>query len=248
MGHFGNIGLPGYGRTPKVYFLTRKGWEILTRESDIPAELIGTHKETHVEARWSPQMYHRLRTVDLMIAAEVAVRAREHLSMVRTFLEYRRVKRGTHVARETTDYVAAEEITENRIVPDAAFVMENIETEQARAVLRRNGHGDRADHLADHARGRITLHYKIPQYDRYLKSLRYAKTYAAYGEFGFFTLLFVTLGDERVENIRREMHDLSADLARYYRFSTFELASRDFLGAVWKSRSLGDNQRYPLVR
>src|SRR3954452_19345790 len=104
LGHYGNITLPGYGRTPKVYFLTRKGWEILSRESDIPSELIGTHKETHVEARWSPQMYHRLRRVDLRIAAEGAVRSREHLTMVRTCLEYRRVKRGTQVARETTDY------------------------------------------------------------------------------------------------------------------------------------------------
>src|SRR3954464_3860077 len=59
LGHFGNIGMPGVGKTPKVYFLKRKGWELLTRESGIPLELIGTHKETHVEARWSPQMFHR---------------------------------------------------------------------------------------------------------------------------------------------------------------------------------------------
>jgi hypothetical protein len=130
LGHFGNTGLAGHGKTPKAYFLTRKGWEVLLRESDIPPELIGNHKEIKVEARWSPQMYHRLRTVDLMISAEVAVRSRPHLSMVRTFLEYRRVKRGTRVARETTDYVDKEETAENRIVPDAAFIMENIDTKR----------------------------------------------------------------------------------------------------------------------
>ena len=27
LGHFGNTGHPGYGKTPKAYFLTRKGWE-----------------------------------------------------------------------------------------------------------------------------------------------------------------------------------------------------------------------------
>jgi hypothetical protein len=32
---------------------------LLIRESDIPPELIGAHKEIHVEPRWSPQMYHR---------------------------------------------------------------------------------------------------------------------------------------------------------------------------------------------
>ena len=31
LGHFGNIGMPGIGKTPKVYFLKRKGWELLTR-------------------------------------------------------------------------------------------------------------------------------------------------------------------------------------------------------------------------
>src|SRR3954453_13144388 len=97
LGFFGNTGLGGHGKPPKAYFLTRKGWEILLRESDIPQDLIGSHKELHVEARWSPQMYHRLHTVDMLISAEIAVRNRPHLSMVRTFLEYRRVKRDNHV-------------------------------------------------------------------------------------------------------------------------------------------------------
>jgi hypothetical protein len=246
--HFGNTGLSGHGKTPKAYFLTRKGWEMLLRESDIPPELIGSHKRIKVEARWSPQMYHRLRTVDLMISAEVAVRSRPHLSMVRTFLEYRRVKRGTRVFRETTDYVDKEETAENRIVPDAAFIMENIDTkrrglffvEMDMATERIVSHILRDD--------RITLHYKISQYDRYLKSLRYVQTYREYGDFTFFQLLFVTLGDQRVENVRREMGDLSEDLARYYRFTTFEKAMGDFLGPIWKSHSLTDTNIYSLVR
>ena len=246
--HFGNTGLSGHGKTPKAYFLTRKGWEMLLRESDIPPELIGSHKRIKVEARWSPQMYHRLRTVDLMISAEVAIRDRPHLSMVRTFLEYRRVKRGTRVFRETTDYVDKEETAENRIVPDAAFIMENIDTkrralffvEMDMATERIVSHIMRDD--------RITLHYKISQYDRYLKSLRYVQTYREYGDFTFFQLLFVTLGDQRVENVRREMGDLSEDLAGYYRFTTFEKAMGDFLGSIWKSRSVTDTKVYSLVR
>src|SRR5512135_1856819 len=63
-----------------------------------------------------------------MISAEVAVRSRSRLSMVATFLEYRRVKRGTRVERETTDYVAKEETSDTRIIPDAAFILENIES------------------------------------------------------------------------------------------------------------------------
>jgi hypothetical protein len=76
----------------------------------------------------------------------------------------------------------------------------------------------------------------------------YKQTYASYGDFGYFTLLFVTLGAERVENVRREMHDLPAELAQYFRFSTYELAMGDFLGSIWKSRSIADHAVYPLVR
>jgi len=52
-----------------------------------------------------------------------------------------------------------------------------------------------------------TLHHKFSHYDRYLKSFRYAKTYADYGEFRSFTLLFVTQQEARIENTRRELLD-----------------------------------------
>ena len=70
LGYFGNTGLSGQGKTPKVYYLTRKGWEFLRRESGIEEELIGAYREIHTEASWSPIMYHRLRTVDCLVSAE----------------------------------------------------------------------------------------------------------------------------------------------------------------------------------
>src|SRR4051794_32328100 len=33
LGYFGNVGMRGHGKTPKVYYLTRKGYELLRRES-----------------------------------------------------------------------------------------------------------------------------------------------------------------------------------------------------------------------
>jgi len=124
------VRIPGHGKTPKAYYLKRKGWELLRRASDIPEELIGAFVEAHREETWSPQMYHRLRLLDLLIALEVQVRGRPQLNLVKTLLEYRRVKRQGRIARETTDFVVAEEIPENRIIPDAAFVLENVETER----------------------------------------------------------------------------------------------------------------------
>lgn len=248
LGHFGNTRLAGLGKSPKVYFLTRKGWEILQRECGIPPELIGSHKEVHMQARWSPQMFHRLRLVDLMIAAEIGARRRPQLSIVRTFLEYKRVKRGERIVRETTDYIADEETAENRIVPDAAFILENIETHKRGLFFVEMDMGTERI-VSQITRGaQTTVRHKFTQYDRYLTSGRFAKTYEIYDNFRYFILLFVTLSAERVEHIRNVLGDLSPELHTYYRFTTFDAAIADFFGAHWLSRSPEDQERYIIAR
>lgn len=42
LGHFGNTGVRGYGKTPKAYFLIRKGFELLSSESAISPEGVST--------------------------------------------------------------------------------------------------------------------------------------------------------------------------------------------------------------
>jgi hypothetical protein len=162
--------------------------------------------------------------------------------------EYIHIKRGGKITRETADYVDTEEIINNRIVPDAAFILENIETHtRALFFIEMDMATERI--VSQITRdSRITLHYKIKHYDRYLKNHRYRETYSDYGNFGYFTLLFVTLNDTRVENIRRELKDLPPDLAPYYRFTTHDQAMGDFLGKIWKSRLLTDQEIYQLVR
>lgn len=248
LGFFGYVGLIGHGKTPKVYFLTRKGFELLLSETDIPTELLGSYKEVKVEAAWSPQMYHRLRTVDLLISLEVAVQKRPQLTIVNTFLEYRRVKRGNQIIHETTDYVDSDETAANKIIPDAAFILENIQTEKrALFFLEMDMSTERVNsHLLRNHKS--SLHHKFSQYDRYLNSFRYSEKYKEYGEFRSFTMLFVTLQETRVENIRQELIDLPQKLAVYYRLSTFDAAMGDFLDAIWLSRLLSDTKRYPLVR
>jgi hypothetical protein len=248
LGYFGNRRPGIHGKTPKAYFLTRKGFELLQEESSIPPQLWGTYKEVKIEAAWAPQMYHRLATIDLLLSLELAVRKRGHLSIIQTFLEYRRVKRGNLIAHETTDYVDTIETPENKIIPDAAFILENTQTtERALFFLETDMATERITSMFPQTK-QTTLRRKFSQYDRYLKSLRYQETYKAYGDFRFFTLLFVTLHKERVFNIRKELQDLEERLSSYYRITTFDEAMGDFLGAVWKSRLLSDTTRYPLVR
>ena len=50
LGHFGFVRIPGHGKTPKAYYLKRRGWELLRRESDIPDEFLGPFVQTHLEA------------------------------------------------------------------------------------------------------------------------------------------------------------------------------------------------------
>jgi len=248
LGHFGHVRIPGHGKTPKAYYLKRKGWEILRRESDIPDELLGPFTEIHQETTWSPQMYHRLRLIDLLIALELQVRNRPHLHLVKTFVEYRRIKRNGRIARETTDFVAAEETPENRIIPDAAFVLENQETGRRGLFFVEMDMATERIVTQITKDRRVTLRFKFEQYDRYLTNGRFVQTYSPYGKFGSFTLLFVTFGEERIEHIRRSLADLSANLHHYYRFATFEEAQADFLGPVWRSRSPEDQERYRLTR
>jgi Replication-relaxation len=193
-------------------------------------------------------MYHRLATIDLLIALECAVLKRPHLAIVKTFLEYRRVKRGERIVQETTDYVDTTESAETKIIPDAAFVLENRES-KARALyfLEMDMATERITSAYTSA-NQTVLHQKFSQYDRYLKSFRYTNTYQEYGEFRAFTMLFVTLTETRSENVRGELQDLEESLSDYYRFTTFEKAMGDFLGAIWKSRSITDVSVYPLVR
>ena len=248
LGHFGNTPIRGHGKTPKVYFLRRRGYELLRRESDIPEDLLGRFRETHVTARWSPQMYHRLATIDLLLALEVGVRERAHLNLVGVCVEYRRVRRNGTVTPETSDFVAPEETSANRIVPDAAFVLENLETGKRGLFFLEVDMGTERIASMISRDKRLTLRHRMQQYDRYLVGGRFAQTYAQWGDFKFFTLLFVTPADERIENIRREMQRLSPELHNYYRFNTFGVAAENFFNEAWKTRSVNDDRGYPIIR
>jgi Replication-relaxation len=248
LGYFGNSRPGIHGKTPKAYFLTRKGFALLQEESDFSPEHLGRYVEVKVESRWSPQMYHRLATVDLLLSLEMALRNRPHLSLVKTLLEYKRVKKGNQIISETVDYVAAEESAETKIIPDAAFILENTTTSRRALFFLEMDMGSERIISASMANNQTTLARKFSQYDRYLKSFRYSKTYAEFGEFRAFTMLFVTLQEARIENIRNELSSLPQELARHYRLTTFPEAMGDFLGAVWHSRLLSDTTRHPLVR
>jgi Replication-relaxation len=215
-------------------------------ESNLPAETIGPFHDVHREFSWTPQMYHRLRILDCFIALELAVRNRGHLELVDTWLEYRR-RKGT-MERETTDYIDDREIAENRIVPDGAFVLGNLQTGRRGLFLLEMDMGTERITVRASSDKRATIRGKFEQYDRYLKSGRFVAKYASAGDFGFFTLLFVTLAADRVENIRTAVSDMQQELHAYYRLTTLDAAVNDFVCSIWKSRDVRDNLTYALVQ
>jgi len=247
LGHFGNTGIRGYGKTPKVYFLKERGYRMLVEESGIPVELIGDYKTVHVTVKWSPVMYHRMATLDLLIALEVGVREKPRLELVRTFIEYRRTKRDGELVNETTDYVTGKAGAGTRIVPDAGFVLRNVEEDECALFFIETDMGTERIVSAVAQGARLSLAHKMSQYDRYLQSGRFADTYKEWGKFSFFTVLFVTTTDERIANIRRGMEKLSNKLHDYYRFNTFEAASERFFNDGWVSRSADDEKTYPIA-
>lgn len=248
LGHFGNVPYGGRGKTPKLYYLKEHGYELLRNEAEVPAEHIGSFRQVHVTVRWSPIMAHRLATIDCMIALECGVRERPQYNLVRTWIEYRRVKRGLHFVRETSDLVAEKDVSTNRIVPDAAFVLENRETTRRGLFFVEIDMG--TETLQRKISGDITgtVEHKLRQYDRYLESGRYAERYKRWGSFDHFRLLFITTTATRLENARRETRGLSDRLDQYYLFGVLPEVIGNFFNEQWKSGSPGDTKNYRIVR
>ena len=121
LGFFGNTPIRGYGKTPKVYFLSRRGHAILNEELSIEGSELPPYSPINRNVRWSPLMYHRVATVDILTAIEAAVWQLEHYSLPATFLDYRKQRLGDRFVSETADHVALPQNADNKLVPDAGL-------------------------------------------------------------------------------------------------------------------------------
>lgn len=244
---FGYQPVSGHGKTPKVYYPTERAWTYVMLESaQYDAETIGRFVPIPEEITWTPEMYHRLRIIDLFVALELAVEKHEQLSIEKTFLSYRRVPKT--LIRETTDYVSEPQTSDMRIVPDGAFILKNHETDNAGLFFLEVDMGTERLTAPKSRDQRSTIKGKLELYDRYLSTGRFAATYQDYGKFRSFLLLFVTQSPERTENIRQVCQTFPSQFHAYYRFATIADATTDFLGRIWSSRSATDTVRYALVR
>ena len=229
----------GYVNTPKIFFLNRSGFEILENESGIPPELLGRFRQK-AKPKWTAKTKHRIYLIDLFLSLERSVRHSDHLELARVFLEYRFVKEGGRIFSETTDFVADDTTAQNKIVPDGAFVLKSLRTGAVGLFFLE------MDMATEQIVSRIVknadfpLQSKFEKYDRYLSGGQYRDKYQKFGNFDYFTMLFVTLSDTRVENIRQKLSSLSADLHEYYFLGTHEAVLADFFNQNWRSRDHRD--------
>ncbi|RLJ60752.1 protein involved in plasmid replication-relaxation [Litoreibacter meonggei] len=248
LSHFGNTGIRGYGKTPKVYFLTKRGHRLLAAEYEALGQTIAPFKPVNMTSRWSPLMYHRMDTLNVLASLERDFQAMQDYARVATLVEYRREKIGRRWRTETTDYVSDPTTAPNKIVPDAGFVIEH------------RGSGKRALFLIEVDCGTTQLlsfqpdadvnsfTNKLAQYDRYLASGRVTQRYQHLGSFSGFHVLVVTSSEARVANMRKAAATLPASFHPYYRFSTIKTVRQKFLHDGWLSRDHADHTTYPLIK
>ncbi|MEO0874332.1 MAG: replication-relaxation family protein [Bacteroidota bacterium] len=248
LGSFGNTGIRGHGKTPKMYFLTKGGHGILSEEGEALGWDVEPYRQVSVTSRWSPQMFHRLDTLNALVALERGCRELQDYRLVNTLIEYRREKRGREWRAETTDYVADPPISENKIVPDAGFVLENTTTgNRALFLIEVDCGTERLTTGKVDAISQSFVH-KLRQYDRYLESGRCRDRYKHLGTFSSFRMLVVTTSQKRIENMRQAAVVLDADFDGFYRFSTLNEVTENFLHSGWRSRDCGDHNLYQLIR
>jgi len=246
---FGNTGTYGYGKTPKVYYLTKTGHRVLSVELEATGEALRAYRAINMNSRWSPKMKHRVATLDVMMALERGVQDRSgEYALAATLLEYRRQKVGGKWGGETVDYVAAPETAATRIVPDAGFVLENVGSGRRKLFLLEVDLGTETIVPGGTRVVGQSFREKIEKYDTYLTGGRFRERYAMLGEFQHFVLLTVTSSENRMANMRRALSDMPASLHQFYRFSKLDVVCTSFFHSSWRGRSSADQAAYSLIK
>ncbi|MEO9514527.1 MAG: replication-relaxation family protein [Paracoccaceae bacterium] len=248
LGSFGNTGIRGYGKTPKIYFITKRGHSVLAEELEAEGQTVPAFKPINITSRWSPLMFHRVDTLDVLAAVERDCARMSEYRLAGTLVEYRREKIGTRWRKETTNYVSSTQTPENKIVPDAGFAVENLASGKRALFLIEVDCGTTRLTTKQTDNDIATFTNKLAQYDRYLASGLVADRHARLGKFNGFHLLVVTTTDQRVANMRNAAAKLSPDFHQFYRFSTLNAVRQNLLHDGWLSRDHADHSKYSLLK
>ncbi|MEO1542612.1 MAG: replication-relaxation family protein [Pseudomonadota bacterium] len=245
---FGNVGIRGYGKTPKVYFITKRGHGVLAEECDAAGREAPPFRQINVTSRWSPLMYHRIATLDVLSYVERDCGSLQDYELLGTLVEYRRQKIGKRFRRETTDYVANTTDPADKIIPDAGFALSHRQSGKRALFLIEVDYGTMRLDTAIEDEDVATYTAKLAQYDRYLASGRITDRHPQLGQFKGFHLLTVTTSAARIANMRAAARSLSPLFHKFFRFCTFDQVRQSILHEDWLSRDHADHNTYRLIR
>lgn len=229
----------GYINTFKIFYLTRKGFNLLIEETGLE---LGSFKQTS-RPGWTAKTKHRTKLIDFFVSLEVAASSLDFISLDSVYLEYQRVKEAGRAVARTTDIFNGQ-----KIVPDGAFILRSDRTNAKSLFL------VEADLATEQISSQIPIGKqaglvdKFRAYENYLASGAYSRKYQnGQSPFDYFVMLFVTTSQKRVENTRNAAYELNRDLDEYFYLNTFENLERGFFKASWLSRNPNDNGKYNLL-
>lgn len=249
LGHFGNVGIRGFGKAPKVYHLTKLGHSVLTQENEALGKNVGPFRLPNNKTRWSPLMHHRLDTLDVLASVERDSRKLSSYLLVDTLVEYRRERIGSRSRKETTDYVSQGGASDDKIIPDAGFALRHVSSGKCALFLIEVDRGTTRLTTTQDEADVATYVNKLAQYDRYLASGRIADRHPKLGHFSGFHLLTVTTSNRRIENMRAAATAaLSPAFHQFFRFSTLADVRQNVLHDGWLSRDHADHSTYSLIK
>lgn len=246
--HFGNVGIRGYGSTPKVYFLTRPGHAVLSEEQEAADQPVQPYRQVNISTRWSPQMYHRLATLDVLSYIERDCTELSNYDLLGTLVEYRREQIGTRWRKETTDFVANSSNAADKIIPDAGFALQHRKSGRQALFLIEVDRGTERLTTTQSDAEIATFTGKLAHYDRYLASGRSNGRFPQLGQFAGFHVLIITTSDARVENMRKAARTLPTNFHHLYRFSTLDHVRQNFLHDGWLNRDHADQTTHKLIK
>jgi hypothetical protein len=222
LGQAGGIPLGGQGRAPKIYFLTRKGWDNYTESEEIS---LPPFVNARPRTSWSQSMGHRLQTVSIYQALQHSLTKSGSGELSAARFDFRKGEFMGQSAKETMDFISANTDSTARIIPDAAFCLERQDGRSALVFVECDmGTEAISSQLAE----------KLQKYCQYYRSGRFADRYSEWGRFRSFIVLLVTSTHHRVGALR--MFGLPQDpgLSQLFLLATHEQAETQPLQKIWQ--------------
>jgi len=178
-------------------------------------------------------MTHTLALIDCFLAMEMQIFKGQKYTVEAVYNDNKKEKIDGRIRTETTDLIDDEGTPESRIIPDGTLILRSLETGKKALFFVEYDNGTETIKTDIQGNYHKTIQYKFEQYERYLKSGRFALKYKKHDDFPAFRLLFVTDSKTRASNIARDTGLISEPYRKLFFISDIDTAFDDFFHSNW---------------